>query len=144
MKTASSMAELEKMILDDMYKAMSAAKSKAEQDTIAEVQSFYSQGTPRIYKRTGKLGNSVKANGASKGGSSVEFSIWLDQSISYQVPNEAFTSRGLPSHFTTPEIFEAAESGSAGVKGKPGFWARSYEKIKSDTDNALGMYFTRT
>ena len=143
MKTASSMAELEKMILDDMYKAMSIAKKKSEQDTIGEVQSFYSQGSPKIYKRKEKLKNSVRATEANMGGSSVEFSIWLDQNISYQVPNPDFTSRGLPSYFTTPEIFEAAESGTSGVKGKSGFWARSLIKIKSDTDSALGMYFSK-
>lgn len=143
MKTASSMAELEKMILDDMYKAMSFAQKKSEQDTIGEVQSFYSQGSPTIYKRTGKLGKSVKTTGANIGGSSVEFSIWLDQGTPYQVPNPDFTSRGFPSYFTTPEIFEAAEGGTSGVKGKSGFWARSLTKIKSDTDSALGMYFSR-
>ena len=144
MKVASSMAELEKMIMDEIYSAMSTAKSKAEQDTKTEVQSFYSQGSPTIYVRTGNLVNSVRANGASRGGRSVEFTIWLDQSISYNVPNLDFTSRGFPSYFTTPEIFQAAESGSSGVKGKSGFWARSFEKIKSDTDNALSMYFART
>ena len=144
MIVASSMAELEKLIMDEIYAAMSVARSKSEQDTKIEVQSFYSQGSPTIYKRTGNLGNSVRANGASRGGRSVEFTVWLDQGMSYNVPNPDFTSRGFPSYFTTPEIFQAAESGAAGVKGKPGFWARSFEKIKSDTDDALSMYFART
>ena len=97
MKIASSMAELEKMIMDEIYTAMSVARSKSEQDTKTEVQSFYSQGSPTIYKRTGNLGNSVRANGASRGGRSVEFTVWLDQGISYNVPNPDFTSRGFPS-----------------------------------------------
>ena len=143
MKAASSMAELEKMIMDDMYKAMSVARTKAEQDTKDEVQSFYSQGSPKIYKRTGKLGQSVRANGANRGGKTVEFTVWLDQALTYLVPNPAFTSRGFASYFTTPEIFEAAEGGTSGVQGRPGFWARSFEKIKSDTDDALSMYFTK-
>lgn len=143
MKTANNMAELEKMIMDEVYKAMCTAKAKSEQDTISEVQSFYSQGSPKIYKRTGKLGKSVKSNDASRGGNSVEFSIWLDQDTSYQVPNPDFTSRGFPSYYTTSEIFNAAESGTSGVKGRPKFWERSYEKIKSDTNDALSTYFTK-
>ena len=51
MKVASSMAELEEMIMDEIYSAMSTAKSKAEQDTKTEVQSFYSPGSPTIYVR---------------------------------------------------------------------------------------------
>ena len=43
MKIASSMAELEKMIMDEIYTAMSVARNKSEQDTKTEVQSFYSQ-----------------------------------------------------------------------------------------------------
>ena len=52
MIVASSMAELEKLIMDEIYAAMSVARSKSEQDTKIEVQSFYSQGSPTIYKRT--------------------------------------------------------------------------------------------
>lgn len=144
MGTASSMAELEKMIMDDIYKAMTVARAKAEQDTKTEVQSFYSQGSPKIYKRTGKLGKSVKAHGANRFGRSVEFYVWLDQTYSYTVPNPDFIERGFSSYFSTPMVFDAAESGSANIKGKPGFWARSFEKIKSDTDNALGAYFARS
>ena len=77
MKIASSMAELEKMIMDEIYTAMSVARSKSEQDTKTEVQSFYSQGSPTIYKRTGNLGNSVRANGASRGGRSKKRSLHL-------------------------------------------------------------------
>lgn len=56
MKKANSMAELEQLILNEMQKAMTVVHSKSLKDTENEVQSFYSQGSPSIYKRTGKLG----------------------------------------------------------------------------------------
>lgn len=143
MKTASSMAELENMILAEMTTAMNVARIKAEKDTKNEVESFYSQGSPTIYKRTGKLGKSTKSHGTFKSGKSVEFVIWLDRTYSYTVPNPAFIERGYESYFSTPMVFDAAEAGTANIKGKPGFWARSFEKIKSDTNDALGMYFSK-
>ena len=143
MKTASSMAELENMILAEMTTAMNIARIKAEKDTKTEVESFYSQGSPTIYKRTGKLGKSTKSYGTFKSGKSVEFVVWLDRTYSYTVPNPDFIKRGYASYFSTPMVFDAAEAGTAHIKGKPGFWARSFEKIKSDTDNALSAFFTK-
>ena len=60
MKKANSMAELEQLILNEMQKAMTVVHSKSLKDTENEVQSFYSQGSPSIYKRTGKLGTAAK------------------------------------------------------------------------------------
>lgn len=144
MKAVSSMAELETMILAEMTKAMSIARAKSEQDTKTEVESFYSQGHPKIYHRTGKLGKSTKSHGTFSGGKSVSFVVWLDQTYSYTVPNPDFIERGFPSYFSTPMVFEAAEAGTANIKGRSGFWARSLEKIKSDTDDALSAFFTKS
>ena len=55
MKKANSMAELEQLILNEMQKAMTVVHSKSLKDTENEVQSFYSQGSPTIYKNTGKM-----------------------------------------------------------------------------------------
>ena len=86
MKKANSMAELEQLILNEMQKAMTVVHSKSLKDTENEVQSFYSQGSPSIYKRTGKLGKSVRNYGVSKYGKNVHFYIWLDRTYSYVVP----------------------------------------------------------
>lgn len=141
MPQANSMAELEQMIGDKMRQAMVAAQTKAFQDVKTEVQSFYSVGSPKIYSRTGKLGNSPKSSGVSGGGNQVSFDIWLDQGYGYLVPNPAFTSIGFSSYFTTPEVLEAAEAGTAHILGKSGFWARSESKIQSDLDSTFAVYF---
>lgn len=77
MRKANSMAELEQLILNEMQKAMTVVHSKSLKDTENEVQSFYSQGSPSIYKRTGKLGKSVRNYGVSKYGKNVHFYICL-------------------------------------------------------------------
>ena len=133
MKKANSMAELEQLILNEMQKAMTVVHSKSLKDTENEVQSFYSQGSPSIYKRTGKLGKSVRNYGGSKYGKNVHFYIWLDRTYSYVVPN--------PSYFSTPMVFDAAEAGTANIKGRSGFWARSEQKIQSDLDSTFSSFF---
>lgn len=141
MKKANSMAELEQLILNEMQKAMTVVHSKSLKDTENEVQSFYSQGSPSIYKRTGKLGKSVRNYGVSKYGKNVHFYIWLDRTYSYVVPNPDFIEKGFSSYFSTPMIFDAAEAGTANIKGRSGFWARSEQKIQSDLDSTFSSFF---
>ncbi len=141
MKRATNMTELEQLILDEMQSAMTIVHSKSLNDTKDEVQSFYSQGSPTIYKRTGKLGKSVKNFNVSKYGKNVHFYIWLDRTYNYVVPNPDFIDRGFSSYFSTPMVFDAAESGTANIKGRSGFWARSERKIQSDLDSTFSNFF---
>lgn len=139
--TANSMEELEKQIMDKMRTAMLVVRTKAEMAEKEELQSFYSTGNPSIYVRTGKLGNSDRISGLSGGGKRLSFDAWLDQSYGYDMPNEAFTSRGLPSYFSTPEVLIAAENGSSGVLGRPGFWQRTEKRIESDLNSTFASSF---
>ena len=135
------MAAIKRAIQKEAKAAMRDAQKKMWKKTQQEIESFYYQGSPTIYERTGTLGNSPQITSLQDSGDSLEYEIYLDQSVSYEVPNEAFTSRGFPSYFTTPEIFEAAESGSFGVKGKPGFWARSEAEFQNILDSAMAQHF---
>lgn len=141
MASYSSMAAIKKAIQKKAKAAMRDAQKKMWKKTRQEIESFYYQGSPTIYGRTGTLGNSPQITSLQDSGDSLEYEIYLDQSVSYEVPNEAFTSRGFPSCFTTPEIFDAAESGSFGVKGKPGFWARSEAEFQNILDSSMAQHF---
>ena len=141
MASYSSMAAIKKAIQKEAKAAMRDAQKKMWKKTRQEIESFYYQGSPTIYERTGTLGNSPQTTSLQDSGDSLEYEIYLDQSVSYEVPNEAFTSRGFPSYFTTPEIFEAAESGSFGVKGKSGFWVRSEAEFQNILDSAMAQHF---
>ena len=139
--TANSMAELEQMILDKMNLAMATVNAKAEAATKEEVLSFYGQGHPKKYIRTGKLGRSPRINPVSEGGKQVSFDVWLDQNYQYAVPNPLFSPSDSASRFTAPEVMEAAETGSYGILGKPGFWQRTEQRIKSDLDSTFASAF---
>ena len=109
-------------------------------------QGFYSQGQPAIYVRTGQLGRSPKADGVSGSGNTYRTKIYMDiDGTRYPVPNPLFDTDGTGrfSHFTSHEVFEAAESGSSGVKGKPGFWQQTETNIKDALEAAMAKRFTR-
>lgn len=140
MPTANNVAELEKMIMDQVQKAMQATQVKIKADMLKETKAFYSQGSPILYTRTGQLGNSPRTTPVVMGGNSASFEAYL-QLGSYHVPNEAFTSRGWASYFSPLEVMTAAEAGTAHIKGKSGFWERSLQHMERDINTVFGRYF---
>ena len=111
---------------------------------INNTTSFYSHGSPRYYVRTGQLGNSPKSSGVNGGGNHYSTTIYLDVgSTHYPVPNLLFDSDGTGrfSHFTSEEVFDAAEHGAHGVLGKPGFWEKTEKEIKEALDAAMSKRF---
>lgn len=140
MPIANNSAELERMIVQEMQKAMQATQTKIKADMLKETQAFYSQGNPSLYERTGQLGNSPRTTGISSGGTSVSFEAYL-QLGSYHVPNEKFTSRGFASYFSPLQVMTAAEAGAARIKGKSGFWERSLTHMERDLEQTFGRYF---
>jgi len=140
MPVANNSAELEKMIMDQVQKAMQATQVKIKADMLKETQAFYSQGSPKLYTRTGQLGSSPRTTPVAMGGNSASFEAYL-QLGSYHVPNEAFTSRGWASYFSPLEVMTAAEAGTAHIKGKSGFWERSLQHMEKDVNTVFGRYF---
>ena len=140
MPVANNSAELEKMIMDQVQKAMQATQVKIKADILKETQAFYSQGSPKLYTRTGQLGSSPRTTPVVMGGNSASFEAYL-QLGSYHVPNEAFTSRGWASYFSPLEVMTAAEAGTAHIKGKSGFWERSLQHMEKDINTVFGRYF---
>ena len=140
MPVANNSAELEKMIMDQVQKAMQATQVKIKADMLKETKAFYSQGSPILYTRTGQLGSSPRTTPVVMGGNSASFEAYL-QLGSYHVPNEAFTSRGWASYFSPLEVMTAAEAGTAHIKGKSGFWERSIQHMEKDINTVFGRYF---
>ena len=140
MPVAKNSAELEKMIMDQVQKAMQATQVKIKADMLKETKAFYSQGSPILYTRTGQLGSSPRTTPVVMGGNSASFEAYL-QLGSYHVPNEAFTSRGWASYFSPLEVMTAAEAGTAHIKGKSGFWERSLQHMEKDVNTVFGRYF---
>ena len=140
MPVAKNSAELEKMIMDQVQKAMQATQVKIKADMLKETKAFYSQGSPILYTRTGQLGSSPRTTPVVMGGNSASFEAYL-QLGSYHVPNEAFTSRGWARYFSPLEVMTAAEAGTAHIKGRSGFWERSLQHMEKDVNTVFGRYF---
>ena len=143
MPVANNSAELEKMIMDQVQKAMQATQVKIKADMLKETQAFYSQGSPILYTRTGQLGSSPRTTPVVMGGNSASFEAYLQEGNWYGKgnPNPAFTSRGWSSNFTPLEVLTAAEAGTAHIKGRSGFWERSLQHMEKDVNTVFGRYF---
>ena len=144
MPVANNSAELKKMIMDQVQKAMQATQVKIKADMLKETQAFYSQGSPKLYTRTGQLGSSPRTTPVVMGGNSASFEAYLDPNQGWYGagnPNPAFTSRGWSSKFTPLEVLTAAEAGTAHIKGKSGFWERSLQHMERDINTVFGRYF---
>lgn len=143
MPIANSSAELERMIVQEMQEAMQATQTKIKADMLKETQAFYSQGSPKLYTRTGQLGSSPRTTPVVMGGNSASFEAYLQEGNWYGAdnPNPAFTSIGWSSKFTPLEVLTAAEAGTAHIKGKSGFWERSLQHMEKDINTVFGRYF---
>ncbi len=142
---AKSWDELEKQIMKKLVNAMNVVELKAETIMTDELFGFYAGGFPKRYKRTGQLGNSWRTSGVTQSGTSASFKAYLDMgACSYDVPNPLFDydGTGRYSHFSTGEVFNAAEGGYAGVVGRPGFWLRSEIKFEQALKETMGQYFS--
>lgn len=142
MPTATSFSQLQDMMKKELRAAMHDAQDKVLNVMKEEVASFYSMGSPRIYDRTGTLESSPRVTGVNGGATHYEFEAYLDTGLSYLVPNPAFTSLGLPSYFSTLEVYTAAETHTANVLGRPGFWARSEQRFQKELDSAMRSHFS--
>lgn len=133
MATFSNMAALKKAIQKEAKAAMRDAQKKMYTKTQQEVQDFYSQGSPYVYKRTGALGNTPQTTPIQESGDTISYEIYLDQSHKYD------TGRDLRSMSAT---LPAAEAGDYGILGKPGFWQRSEGEFQDILDSAMAQHFS--
>lgn len=144
MPVANNSADLEQMIIQQMQKAMQETQRRVENDMLRETQSFYSQGSPSWYTRTGGIGRTPKTTGITSGGTSVSFEAYLDENQGWYGagnPNPAFTSRGFPSNFSPLQVLTAAENSTNYVLGRGGFWQRTLVDIEKDINTVFGSYF---
>ena len=103
-----------------------AAYQEGFEKTKEDIESFYSQGNPVRYVRTGALGDSPSSDPPSGGNGNYHYNIRLDDP-SY--------STGTYSGHT---VLEAAQHNGSGILGKPGTWVQAMGDIKQ----ALESHFS--
>lgn len=114
----------------EMESAVSEAESEAFLTALNEVNSSYSGGEPKVYKRTGQLKNSPRTTGVVVSGNTVIAKVYLDQQYNYNTGT-----------YATPKVFSEAESGGSGIVLTPGFWKRTEAKIPMYLSKALSKRF---
>lgn len=134
---ANNMNELRAMIQAEMLAAMTEARTTMETTLKKEVSSFYTQGKPKVYVRTGALGKSPKVDPISGAGNNLSFKIYLDTNYSYNMPNPLFRQ----SWYSTEQVIQAAENHTSHILGKPGFWQRSEAQFQNLLDSAMAKHF---
>lgn len=138
---ATNMAQLEKMLMRQLNKAMNVAAKKMEADLMEETWSFYSSSSPTMYVRTGALGNTPKVTALSKTGKSVSFDIYLDDSGGYTTGDNPSMAQVLQlADRGIPWITESGATAKATV-GRGGFWERSEKSFQKTLDSVIASFF---
>lgn len=135
---ASDMKQLEAMLSKEIRKAVHTASEKMESDLYEEVYGFYTGGEPKVYKRTGALGDTPRTTAISQDGNTVSMDIYLDlkhryttgkHPTMYQVLNVANDHSYASRYILNPPV------------GSQGFWDRAEIKMKDTYNQTMRSFF---
>lgn len=90
-----------------------------------DIKSFYSQGSPKRYERTGSYGESIRRSGVTGGNGNYDYEIYME------APAYKTGTPGFP-------VLQEAQYNGSGILGKSNTW----EDAKRSIENALKMYFS--
>lgn len=133
------MQELKNALLKEMGEAMKVVSNKALADMREETEGFYTGKEPKVYQRTGELGNTPQITDVTRGGNEVSFEAYLNAEGSY-------TTGKKP---TMLDVLNLADKGITNSSvgrlrhtiGKRGFWERAEKKIEKDFNSTMSLYF---
>lgn len=141
MPSARNSKDVQKMLQKAMLNAMQVVFAKAEADMYEETGDYYSGGSPKMYERTGALGDTPRTTALSSSDTSVEFKAYLDEGHQY-------TTADNP---TMTQVLHLANEGSPWTTqggrpahptvGKKGFWERAQQKMEKSLNDTMGSYF---
>lgn len=130
-KKVTSFAQLEKECQKKMRNAMERTVVEGWMKARENAEDFYSQGDPKVYRRTGKYGDAPDAKDVSGSGNHLHAEIYMNPS------GHGYTT----GTFSAQEVWQAAEDGSAGVLGKPGRWAQTEQDVQDIVNREFGKEF---
>ena len=139
--TAKNMKELEQMLLKEMRKAMNVASERMLADMYDETGGFYMQGNPKMYQRTGALGDTPKTTAVSSSGNVVSFKAYLDTSGGYTTGDNPSMTQVLDlANYGKPWTTKSGSPARATL-GKKGFWERAEKKMQRTLDRTMRQFF---
>lgn len=139
--TAKNIKELEQMLLKEMRKAMNVASERMLADMYDETGGFYTQGNPKMYQRTGALGDTPKTTAVSSSGNVVSFKAYLDTSGGYTTGDNPSMTQVLDlANYGKPWTTKGGSPARATL-GKKGFWERAEKKMQRTLDRTMRQFF---
>ena len=130
-KSFKSWEALEKAIQQEMKSAMEESVRKGYLKACENAVDFYTEGSPRIYQRTGKYGDAPDTDGVEGSGNNLSAKIYMNPS------GHEYTT----GTFSAQEVWEAAENHTAGVLGKAGRWTQTEHDIEDAVDESFSKRF---
>ena len=95
-----------------------ASEKEGFQMTKKDIESFYTQGSPQVYQRTGALGESPESTGVSGGNGDYHYNIHL---------NPPSYSTGT---YDGQTVLEEAQYHGSGILGRAGTWFEAQQDIE--------------
>lgn len=139
--TAKNMKELEQIMLKEMKKAMSVASEKMLADMHDETGRFYTKGQPKMYKRTGALGDTPKTTAPSESNNAVSFEAYLETSYDYSTGSKPSMTQVLNlANYGIPFTTNSGHSARPTL-GNKGFWERSEKKMEKTLNRTMKKFF---
>ena len=116
----------------EMRSAMQSAEQRSHMKALENADEFYSIDSPdRKYVRTGKYGDAPDSTGVTGGGDYLEAEIYMNPA------GHGYTT----GTFSAQEVWEAAETHTAGVIGMPGRWEQTESDIEQIVNEEFGKRF---
>lgn len=133
-KTFKSWDALQKAIQQEMKNAMEESVRKGYLRACENAVDFYSEGSPKVYQRTGTYGDAPDTDGVKGSGNNLSAKIYMNPS------GHGYTT----GTFSAQEVWEAAENHTAGVLGKAGRWEQTERDIEDAVNESFGKRFHKS
>lgn len=141
MATAKNMHELRNMLMKEMRKAMTVAQKKMEADMYEETGGFYTGGEPKMYERTGALGDTPRTTSVDINGDTLSFDAYLDQRHQYTTGSDPTMGQVLDLANYDIRFKTRGGANARPVVGKRGFWERAESKMEKTLNNTMKDFF---
>ena len=140
---ARTTEQLEREIMREMRKAMNQAAKNMKKDMEKGTEYFYHGGKPKVYVRTGALGETPKTTPVVESGSSMEFDAYLDKNYTYNSGDSPNMGQVLDlANYGNPWMTSSGEWANPTV-GQSGFWEKSLEDMEKSLDDAMSAHFIK-
>lgn len=140
---ARNMSELNAMLMKEINKAMRVVSEKDLADMYGETGKFYTKGRPKMYQRTGALGDTPKTTANTVSGNTVSFDAYLDTSGGYSTGDKPSMTQVLDlANYGKPWITKGGNPAKPTL-GKKGFWEASEKKMEKNLTRVMSKFFKK-